>query len=153
LTETFIWENILTLILVFFTVCFSRSFYKASNVPSKVDPKEVDLKVKKANSINESIPVGDDPNEDENFTCAEDSIEHCKKCEKFRFKRSHHCTICYSCTDKFDHHCFILNNCIGRKNYNYFVSYLFMVTCLSGYILIMSSAVLYNYKQDMKEVN
>lgn len=144
----------MTLILVFFTVCLSRSFYNSSNVLSYVDPKEIDIQVKKEKSINSPIFVGEREKEDQslNSNSIEETVEHCKKCEKFRFKRSHHCSICKTCVDKFDHHCFILNNCIGGKNYHHFISYLFLVTCLSGYILMLSTLVIYEYKKDMKEV-
>ena len=144
----------MTLILVFFTVCLSRSFYNSSNVLSYVDPKEIDIQVKKEKSINSSIFVGESEKEDQslNSNSMEETVEHCKKFEKFRFKRSHHCSICKTCVDKFDHHCFILNNCIGGKNYHHFISYLFLVTCLSGYILMLSTLVIYEYKKDMKEV-
>lgn len=144
----------MTLILVFLTVCLSRSFYKSSNVLSYVDPKEIDLQVKKEKSINSSIFIGESEKDDQslNSNSIEETVEHCKKCEKFRFKRSHHCSICKTCVDKFDHHCFILNNCIGKKNYHHFISYLFLVTCLSGYILLLSTLVIYEYKKDMKQV-
>lgn len=76
----------------------------------------------------------------------------CKKCEKFRFLRSHHCSICKKCVEKFDHHCFVLNNCIGGGNYQYFISYLFIVTSFSCFLFVMTIAVLYNFKRQMIEV-
>ena len=114
--------------------------------PSYVDHKQVDLSLQ--NQSNLSVN-----NNNENILKQSYyDIEMCKKCEKFRFERSHHCSICRKCVEKFDHHCFILNNCIGKKNYFYFVSYLFIVTSFSFIIFIMTLRIFAKYKSQLQLV-
>ncbi len=137
-------EIILTTLLMFLAICFVRALYSSVKTKSYVNNEEIDLAVKKQNKSNVN---------DEIQHIEEREIEMCKKCEKFRFKRSHHCSICKSCVEKFDHHCFILNNCIGKKNYRYFVSYLFLVTCLSFCFMIICLISIQNYRNKFSEVN
>ena len=65
----------------------------------------------------------------------------CKKCNKYRPRRSHHCSICETCIDKMDHHCIILNTCIGRYNYRFFFSYVYlaMVNCIMIFAICLAS--------------
>lgn len=74
-----------------------------------------------------------------------DLVEICKKCERYRPKRTHHCSICNKCVLKMDHHCFILNNCIGKTNYRYFLSFLFLTIMNTLIFSALSGVVLYNF--------
>ena len=134
--------------LVFLTLCLGRNFFKAARVKSYVNQREVESR---SSNSNAKISVQDQS--ESTFFNDEEQIEMCKKCEKFRFRRAHHCSVCNLCVDKMDHHCFILNNCIGKTNYVYFVSYLFLVTALSGIISLITSCILYLYWENVKIVS
>ena len=146
MTENFIQETIVVVFLVFYSICLFRSYNKGIKVSSLVDSNEIDMIVKNTSA---SISIG---NDDAKQLESEKDLEICKKCDKFRFKRAHHCSVCKACVDKMDHHCFILNNCIGLKNYNYFISYLFLVTELSLFILILCSLNIVFFMRDASRV-
>jgi len=62
---------------------------------------------------------------------------HCYKCDSYRPPRAHHCRVCRRCVRKMDHHCPWVNNCVGEYNQKYFLQFLFYVTVLSLYSIVL----------------
>ncbi|CAI2373969.1 unnamed protein product [Moneuplotes crassus] len=48
----------------------------------------------------------------------------CKKCNIYRYPRTHHCSVCNTCVFLMDHHCVWLDNCVGVNNMRYFLAFL-----------------------------
>jgi hypothetical protein len=92
------------------------------------------------NENNTSTPAGNEVIDQKKIAEKDEgkTIVFCKKCRVFRGRRAHHCYVCNRCSEKMDHHCHVIKNCVGEKNYKFFLSYLFSVTCSSLFILLVS---------------
>jgi len=88
----------------------------------------------------------------------------CDKCNCYKPARTHHCSICHRCVLRMDHHCPWVANCVGYNNVAYFGRFLFYVTFLCLYNLILIGKRIlnvidyqnkhsYNPLQDLEDAN
>ncbi|XP_072448891.1 putative palmitoyltransferase ZDHHC13 isoform X1 [Chiloscyllium punctatum] len=58
----------------------------------------------------------------------------CTRCLIRKPLRSKHCVVCDCCVAKYDHHCLWIATCIGALNQRYFVSFLFFLFTVVGWM-------------------
>jgi len=69
--------------------------------------------------------------------------KYCVTCRLWRPPRAKHCRYCKACVRNFDHHCAWVGTCIGERNHSPFTFFLFFVTSLISYILMVCLYVVY----------
>ena len=118
--------------LLVFLILYSILLCKDPGEKKKNDLKELEKLLK--NELDEN-KKGDDLN----------LAKYCYKCFIKKEKYSKHCIVCDKCYDDFDHHCYWINKCVAKKNYNLFISFLFITFFYLCFVLIIDILGFYNY--------
>ena len=128
---------IYNIFLLVFLILYSILLCKDPGEKKKNDLKE--LKKLLENELDEN-KKGDDLN----------LAKYCYKCFIKKEKYSKHCIVCDKCYDDFDHHCYWINKCVAKKNYNLFISFLFITFFYLCFVLIIDILGFYNYFKKIK---
>ena len=114
--------NNLFMSLVFFILFFLLLFFYY--VTSQSEPGEVPNKY-----INSLLLLAEQGENLKNI---------CPWCINTLNDNTHHCFLCNKCISHQEFHDVYLNNCIGKKNFNLYMNFLFYITIVFGFKLIIT---------------